>query len=108
VISIYGFTNTGIPNEAPTDPSRVAAQIVTGIGFLGGGAILKEGLNVKGLTTAASLWAVAAIGMAAGAGNWFLAIASTGIVLMALWPFGVIYEWIERKAHLEARAHQEE
>ena len=46
--------------------------------------------------------------MAAGAGNWFLAIASTGIVLMALWPFGVIYEWIERKAHLEARANQEE
>jgi putative Mg2+ transporter-C (MgtC) family protein len=104
-LSIYGFPSA--PGQ-PVDPTRIAAQIVTGIGFLGGGAILKEGLNVKGLTTAASLWAVAAIGMAAGAGNWFLAIASTGIVLMALWPFGVIYEWIERKAHLEARAHQEE
>jgi putative Mg2+ transporter-C (MgtC) family protein len=104
-LSIYGFPSS--PGQ-PVDPTRIAAQIVTGIGFLGGGAILKEGLNVKGLTTAASLWAVAAIGMAAGAGNWFLAIASTAIVLMALWPFGVIYEWIERRAHLEARAHQEE
>ena len=104
-LSIYGFPSE--PGQ-PVDPTRIAAQIVTGIGFLGGGAILKEGLNVKGLTTAASLWAVAAIGMAAGAGNWFLAIASTGIVLMALWPFGVIYEWIESKAHLEARARQED
>ena len=104
-LSIYGFPTE--PGQ-PVDPTRIAAQIVTGIGFLGGGAILKEGLNVKGLTTAASLWAVAAIGMAAGAGNWFLAIASTAIVLMALWPFGVIYEWIDRRAHLEARARQGE
>ncbi len=51
-----------------TDPSRVAAQIVTGIGFLGAGAILKYGPSVRGLTTAASLWAAAGIGMAAGAG----------------------------------------
>ena len=102
-LSIYGFPSA--PGQ-PVDPTRIAAQIVTGIGFLGGGAILKEGLNVKGLTTAASLWAVAAIGMAAGAGNWFLAIASTLIVLLALWPFGMIYDWIESKAHLEARARQ--
>ena len=102
-LSIYGFPTE--PGQ-PVDPTRIAAQIVTGIGFLGGGAILKEGLNVKGLTTAASLWAVAAIGMAAGAGNWFLSIASTAIVLMALWPFGVVYEWIDRRAHLEERARQ--
>jgi putative Mg2+ transporter-C (MgtC) family protein len=104
-LSIYGFPSE--PGQ-PVDPTRIAAQIVTGIGFLGGGAILKEGLNVKGLTTAASLWAVAAIGMAAGVGNWFLAIAATAIVLMALWPFGVIYEWIDRRAHLESRARQGE
>jgi putative Mg2+ transporter-C (MgtC) family protein len=104
-LSIYGFPTE--PGQ-PVDPTRIAAQIVTGIGFLGGGAILKEGLNVKGLTTAASLWAVAAIGMAAGAGNWFLAIASTVIVLFALWPAGAVYDWIERKAHLEARARQGE
>ena len=59
-LSIYGFPSE--PGQ-PVDPTRIAAQIVTGIGFLGGGAILKEGLNVKGLTTAASLWAGAAIGM---------------------------------------------
>ena len=102
VVSAFAFTGPG------TDPTRIAAQIVTGVGFLGGGAILHYRGNVRGLTTAASLWAVSAIGMAAGAGNWFLASASTGIVLMALWPFGVIYEWIESKAHLESRAHQEE
>ena len=102
-LSIYGFPSE--PGQ-PVDPTRIAAQIVTGIGFLGGGAILKEGLTVRGLTTAASLWAVAAVGMAAGAGNWFLAVASTAIVLLALWPFGVIYDWIERRTHLEARARQ--
>ena len=50
------------------DPTRIAAQIVTGIGFLGAGAIIREGLSVRGLTTAATLWVVAAIGMACGAG----------------------------------------
>ena len=104
-LSIYGFPTA--PGQ-PVDPTRIAAQIVTGIGFLGGGAILKEGLTVKGLTTAASLWAIAAVGMAAGAGNWFLAIASTAIVLVALWPAGVVYDWIERRTHLEARARQGE
>src|SRR5919106_2515279 len=64
VLSIAGFPSVG------ADPARVAAQIVTGIGFLGAGAILKEGATIKGLTTAASLWVVASIGMAAGAGAW--------------------------------------
>jgi len=86
VISIYGFTNTGIPNEAPTDPSRVAAQIVTGIGFLGAGAIIKYGTSVRGLTTAASLWVTAAVGMAVGAGWWLVAIITTAIVVFSLWP----------------------
>jgi putative Mg2+ transporter-C (MgtC) family protein len=69
----------GIP-----DPGRIAAQIVTGIGFLGAGAIIKFGLNVKGLTTAASLWVVASIGMACGAGSYFLAVMVTGLTLMSL------------------------
>ena len=86
VISIYGFTNTGIANEAPTDPSRVAAQIVTGIGFLGAGAIIKYGTSVRGLTTAASLWVTAAVGMAVGAGWWLVAIVTTAIVVFSLWP----------------------
>ena len=57
------------------DPTRIAAQIVTGVGFLGAGAIIRQGLTVRGLTTAATLWVVAAIGMAAGAGYYVAAIA---------------------------------
>ena len=82
VISIYGFTNTGIANEAPTDPSRVAAQIVTGIGFLGAGAIIKYGTSVRGLTTAASLWVTAAVGMSVGAGWWLVAIVAAGQLIL--------------------------
>ena len=83
VLSIYGF-----PSEqgAPTDTSRVAAQVVTGIGFLGAGAIIKYGTSVRGLTTAASLWATAAVGMAVGAGWWAVAVVTTGIVVFSLWP----------------------
>jgi putative Mg2+ transporter-C (MgtC) family protein len=66
------------------DPGRIAAQIVTGIGFLGAGAILKDGLTVRGLTTAACLWVVAAIGMAAGAGQYVVAGATTLMALFAL------------------------
>jgi putative Mg2+ transporter-C (MgtC) family protein len=83
VLSIFGFP----PAEgAPLDPSRVAAQIVSGIGFLGAGAIIKEGFSVRGLTTAASLWATAAVGMAAGAGQYVVALVGTAIVIFSLWP----------------------
>ncbi len=66
------------------DPGRIASNIVVGIGFLGGGAILHAGTTVKGLTTAASLWLVAAIGLASGAGMLFLAIAATTVSLLTL------------------------
>jgi putative Mg2+ transporter-C (MgtC) family protein len=66
------------------DPSRVAAQIVVGIGFLGAGTLLRTGEWVRGLTTAAGLWAVAAIGMAVGVGYYWLAIGSTAIALTVL------------------------
>ncbi|MBB5869398.1 putative Mg2+ transporter-C (MgtC) family protein [Allocatelliglobosispora scoriae] len=68
-----------------SDPTRIAAQVVTGIGFLGGGAILREGATVRGLTTAASLWVTAAIGLAAGLRWWFAAIISTVLALAVLW-----------------------
>ena len=68
----------------PADPGRIAAQIVTGIGFLGAGAIVKEGISVRGLTTAACLWIAAAIGMTAGAGYFMGAILISGIALFAL------------------------
>ena len=76
VLSIEGFPGS--------DTSRVAAQIVTGIGFLGAGLIFRQGASVQGLTTAAGLWSVAAIGMAAGTGLWGLAIVVTLIVLLVL------------------------
>jgi putative Mg2+ transporter-C (MgtC) family protein len=63
---------------------------VTGIGFLGAGAILREGLSVRGLTTAGSLWVVAAIGMGAGAGFYWAAVAGTVLTIVALWPLGLL------------------
>ncbi len=69
-----------------TDPSRIAAQVVSGIGFLGAGAILKYGSTVRGLTTAASLWATAAVGMAAGAGAWVAAVVTSALIIFSLGP----------------------
>jgi len=76
IVSIIGFEGG--------DESRVAAQIVTGVGFLGAGAIFKEGATVRGLTTAAGLWVVAAVGMAAGSGSYTVAITGTVIVVAVL------------------------
>jgi putative Mg2+ transporter-C (MgtC) family protein len=67
-----------------SDPTRIAAQIVTGIGFLGAGAILHDRGAVRGLTTAASLWAVAAVGMAAGAGLYVIAVGGAALVVVTL------------------------
>ena len=67
-----------------TDPTRIAAQVVTGVGFLGAGAIMRQGTDVKGLTTAASIWVVAAIGMTAGFGSYLLAVMATTLVMIAL------------------------
>jgi putative Mg2+ transporter-C (MgtC) family protein len=67
------------------DPARVAAGIVTGIGFIGAGSIIAEKGRVQGITTAASLWCVAAIGLATGAGAYVLAVVSTVLVFGILW-----------------------
>jgi putative Mg2+ transporter-C (MgtC) family protein len=96
VLSIYGFQAPG------ADPARVAAQIVSGIGFLGAGAILKYGANVRGLTTAASLWAVAAVGMAAGAGSWGVALGTTAIVVFSLGPL----RFVERRLFATTRSRR--
>jgi len=91
ILSIVAFTGPPAPNGSiPTDTSRVAAQVVSGIGFLGAGAILKYGTSVRGLTTAASLWATAAVGMACGAGTWVVAIVGTAIVIFSLWPLNIV------------------
>jgi putative Mg2+ transporter-C (MgtC) family protein len=67
-----------------TDPTRIAAQIVTGVGFLGAGAILRHGTDVRGMTTAASIWVVAALGMAVGFGFYFIGIFTAALVLVTL------------------------
>ncbi len=90
VVSAYGFSEwyNQVPvNERSTivsDPTRIAAQIVTGIGFLGAGAIFRSDDGVRGLTTAASLWMMAAIGLASGAGYYELAVAATVLMLLIL------------------------
>ena len=94
VLSIHGFG--GIAGQAPVDPTRIAAQVVSGIGFLGAGAILKYGTSIRGLTTAASLWTAAAIGMAAGAGEWLIAVVGTAIVIFSLWPLNRLVERIHK------------
>jgi putative Mg2+ transporter-C (MgtC) family protein len=76
------------------DPTRVAAQVVTGVGFLGAGAIIHRGVNIRGLTTAASLWVTAAIGTAVGFGYWEGAVAVTVVSLAALYSL----KYIERRA----------
>jgi putative Mg2+ transporter-C (MgtC) family protein len=92
LVSAYGFSDFryGFESGITMDPTRIAAQIVTGIGFLGAGAIIRQGLSVRGLTTAATLWVVAAIGMASGAGYYSAAIVGTVIVLVGLWPLRLL------------------
>lgn len=72
------------------DPSRLSAQVITGVGFLGAGTILREGTNVKGLTTAASLWAVACLGIAAGGGYYTVALAGMVFIFVTLTIFEVL------------------
>jgi putative Mg2+ transporter-C (MgtC) family protein len=91
LVSAYGFAQftraaleTG-GRGVQFDPTRIAAQVVTGVGFLGAGAIIRRGVDVRGLTTAASLWTAAAIGLASGAGYYFGAAATTTVALVALY-----------------------
>lgn len=72
------------PFGANADPARLAAQVISGVGFLGAGTIMREGVNVKGLTTAASLWAVACLGIAAGGGYYIVALAGTVLMFITL------------------------
>ena len=80
LFTVLAFDVFGAPSG--NDPGRVAANVLTGVGFLGGGMILKEGGAVRGLTTAAGLWAVAAVGMAVGAERYLLAILTTVLIML--------------------------
>jgi putative Mg2+ transporter-C (MgtC) family protein len=92
IASAYGFRDFLVHGGGlvRTDPTRIAAQIVTGIGFLGAGAIIRQGFSVRGLTTAATLWVVAAIGLTAGAGYYSAAAITTALVLFSLWPLRIV------------------
>jgi putative Mg2+ transporter-C (MgtC) family protein len=92
IASAYGFRDflTHGGSLVRTDPTRIAAQIVTGIGFLGAGAIIRQGLSIRGLTTAATLWVVAAIGLTTGAGYYSAAAITTLLVLFSLWPLRIV------------------
>ena len=81
MVSQYGFAGSG---HVDFDPSRLAAQVVSGVGFLGAGAIIQQRQSVRGLTTAASIWAVAAIGLAVGGGLYIAAVSATALMLFIL------------------------
>ena len=98
LVSTYGFDGfdqTPIEYPPNRDQARIAAQVVSGIGFLGAGTILHEGITVRGLTTAASLWIVSAIGLATGAGMYFISTIATIITLITLVTF---HSWEKRFA----------
>jgi putative Mg2+ transporter-C (MgtC) family protein len=82
----YLFARPG----TPADPARLAAQVISGIGFLGAGAILRYGFNVKGLTTATSLWTMAIVGLAVGAGYYLIGVVTTALMLLVLGLLNVI------------------
>jgi putative Mg2+ transporter-C (MgtC) family protein len=98
LISKYGFADVLQPGQVILDPSRVAAQIVTGVGFLGAGLIFVRRDSVRGLTTAAGVWVTAAVGSAAGAGLPVLAVLGTGIYLLVALAFPEVTRRLPRSA----------
>lgn len=92
LVSAYAWRDWTFSNSSGVvfDPTRIAAQIVTGVGFLGAGAIIVRGISVRGLTTAATLWVVAAIGMASGTGYYVVAVGAAVLVLISLGPLRLV------------------
>lgn len=88
--------------QGDMSPSRIAAQVVSGIGFLGAGIIFRDGFNVHGLTTAATLWCSAAVGLLAGGGHWQFALVATGMVVFVNFGLRPFVQWMKRR--LQARA----
>jgi putative Mg2+ transporter-C (MgtC) family protein len=108
ILSAHGFDNIiGTPGVR-LDPSRIASQVVSGIGFIGAGTIIFQKHAVKGLTTAAGLWVTAAIGMAAGAGMYLLASAATVLVLVCLEGVTLMHHHVFKRQHLEQDGEDEQ
>ncbi|CCC57898.1 MgtC/SapB family protein [Caloramator australicus] len=98
LVQIISFNYILQKGLASIDPFRLGAQVISGIGFLGAGTILKEGVNVKGLTTAASLWTVACIGLAIGAGLYFESLLATLFVFLSLRGLKIVEQKISKEA----------
>ena len=94
---LFTVMSIDMSRTAGGDPTRIAAQIVTGIGFLGAGAIMRTGLNVQGLTTAAMIWVNAAVGVAAGGGEYRVAVVATAVAIAALVILGPVERLIDRR-----------
>lgn len=101
LVSIYGF-GAQVSSGRLSDPARLAAQVVSGIGFLGAGTILKEGNTIRGLTTAASLWVVSGIGLAVGAGFYGGAMVTTALVYVALSSLGKVDEYLFHRSQYQS------
>jgi putative Mg2+ transporter-C (MgtC) family protein len=99
-VSVGGFDSfiTDEPTNAQVDLSRIASYVAAGVGFIGGGVILKHAGSVRGITTAASLWTAAAIGLAAGVGFWVGAVTATAVALLALAVLKPLSDWIGQHA----------
>jgi len=97
IISVYGFDFMLDRDHVSFDPSRIASQVVTGIGFIGAGTIILQKQVVRGLTTAAGLWVTAAIGLACGNGMYVIAVVTTAIVLISLGLINVYLPYISQK-----------
>jgi putative Mg2+ transporter-C (MgtC) family protein len=89
------FTEISV-SMGTSSPDRIASNIITGIGFLGAGVIFKDGLTISGITTATTIWISAALGMAVGAGEYFIALVGSVVVLIVLTLFEHVKEWIIR------------
>lgn len=104
LLSIYGFSNFVYEWNVRVDPARLAAAVITGVGFLGAGTIMLKDKKISGLTTAASLWVVAALGLAVGAGFYFAAIIVLVLVITTLWLFNKLEQRLfknKRQYHIE-------
>ena len=100
IVSQYGFQEIIKESSVTLDPSRVAAQVVSGIGFIGAGTIIFQKQIVRGLTTAAGLWATAGIGLAIGSGMYMLGIASTVLTLIGLEALSLIFKRVGMKSYV--------
>ncbi|MBM7568267.1 MgtC/SapB family protein [Paenibacillus sacheonensis] len=110
LLSMYGFSEFSSDPNVRLDPARLAAQVISGIGFLGAGTILRTGITVSGLTTAASLWVVAAIGLTAGAGFYYGAAVLTLLVVVSLFVLNKVekkFSRAKRKRDLVLRVNKD-